>query len=159
MGARLHPRASQPALPSKPLSLPVWHLSVLPSYKLPRSLETIRSRLLSRGKSFLLPSRRVQLGRGGRKPFSPPPCGRARGEERRRQGGGGEHKPKKVEKACLARSHLTQVSKLIGRCMETPWALAPLPSSCSWVEPRSSAPPMDGPCIQLWSTTPFLGGL
>lgn len=72
-GAGLHPGlASPPALPFKPLNLSVWHLSVIPRYKLPESLETIRSPLFPQGKSFLFPSRSVQLGseEGGRKPFS-----------------------------------------------------------------------------------------
>lgn len=70
-GDGLHPGLVS-ALPFKPLNLSVRLLSVIPSYKLLESLETIRSPLLSQGKSFLFPSRSVQLGseEGGEKPFS-----------------------------------------------------------------------------------------
>lgn len=71
-----------------------------------------------------------------------------------RQADGGDHKYKKIGKACLTGLHLNQVFKLIGRCMETPRALHSLPAAAGW----SRAPPphlWDGPCLHLWSTTPF----
>lgn len=154
LGAGLHPRAGQPALPAKPPRLPVWHLFVLPSYKLPGSLETIRSPLALTGEKLLTSEQKGSARKEGESPLVPRPCWQGV----KRNGGGGEHKPKKVEKACLTRSHLTQVSKLIGRCMETPWALDCLAAAAGW----SLAPPphlWDGPCLQFWSTTPFLGGL
>lgn len=69
-------------------SLAARYLSVLPGYKLPWSLETIRSAQLAQGKSFLLPSRTVHgkaRKEGGNPRFSHHCAGDGRREKGRRE--------------------------------------------------------------------------
>lgn len=126
---------------------------VLPSYKLPESLETIRSARLSQGKSFLFPSRRVQLGRVERERESPLVLtalargGETRGRGRAQTPEDGESVPNKV---ALDPSLQTYWS-LRGN---SPGTLHSLAAVAGW----SRAPPphlWDGPCLHPWSTTPF----
>lgn len=81
---------------------------VLPSYKLPQSLETIRSAPLSQGKSCLLPSRMVQGKKRREGTRALVVTALAKGGERWGRG--------LTETATPTGSHLAQVCKLSGGC-------------------------------------------